>query len=257
MKKYVRVLINICFFGSIVCISLIIATLSLTKKINNDAIQYDKGITASVVKQQVPILSFSTGIVKKMHVRIGQKVKKNDLLLELENPLLEGKIQALQSHKDNLSAQTEADVAKEEMKTFEIYSPINGVVTDMYVSVGAPVQSLTKLLNLYSDDNIELLANLSDSEYQAIQQLPEIKAYSKRLNQEFIIQPDILQPNETVNQLDKKQIGLFFSFKDKEGAQSLLENEDVSLQLQQTNTHIEKPIDYIVNFWNRVFGKKK
>src|SRR5947209_2978318 len=96
-----RLLINTIFFGMVVLVALVIATISLTKKINDNNIQYDGGIKAVVIKQSVPVLAFSEGIVKEIYVRVGQQVNKGDILIDLENPVLQGKITALSSHPDN------------------------------------------------------------------------------------------------------------------------------------------------------------
>src|SRR6266568_3340011 len=142
MKKIVVTVLNIIFFSLMILIAVGITSVSLVKKINDSKVA-SSGIKATVVKQTIPILAYSEGVIKKIHVRVGERVKKNELLVEIENPLLEGKIKALESHPDNISAQTEADVAKEQMKGFMIYSPVDGVVTSIVTTEGAPVQALT------------------------------------------------------------------------------------------------------------------
>lgn len=249
MKKLFSFLLNISFFLIVILLAVIIATSSLVKKINDSKIASDHTIKATVIKQTIPILAYSQGIVKKIHIRVGEKVRKNELLIEMNNPLLVGKIKALESHPDNISAQTEADVAKEEMKGFRIYSPVDGVVTNIVITEGSPVETLTKMMELYSNDRIQLLVYLTNEQYVAIQQLHELQAYSDRLNQNFIIEPDILQPSETANNLNEKQIGLFFTFKDSSEAESLLNNEDLQLQLTQSQNITKKPIDYLISFW--------
>src|SRR5260370_33898612 len=104
MKKFIGVGLNIIFFTIVVLLAFVIATISLTKKVNDARAQYDQGLKGTVIKQEIPILSLSSGVVKKINVRAGQEVKKNDLLVELDNPVLSGKIQALQFYKDNVSA---------------------------------------------------------------------------------------------------------------------------------------------------------
>lgn len=257
MKKHINIIINLTFFTAVVLVACIIATLGLAKKINQNHLQYNQGLTGTVIKQSIPILALSRGIIKKIYVRPGEEVKKNELLVELDNPLLAGKIEALQTYQDNVSAQTEAKVAEEEMKGWKIYSPVNGVVTDLFITEGSPVEDLAKVLNIYSNENILLLANLDNDQYAAVQQLHETSAYSKRLNQNFTIQPDILQPDEKVDNLNEKKIGLYFTFKDKSEAQSLLNNEDLDLNIGQSTNNILKPTDYIVNFWNQIFKSLK
>lgn len=257
MKKSAGFFLNVIFFTVIVVIAFTVATIALTKKVNEYKTQYNNNITGTVVKQEIPILAFSEGVVKKIHVKVGQQVKKNDLLIELDNPLLVGKIEALQKYPDNVSAQTEAQVALQELQGLKVYAPVDGVVEEIDVSEGSPVTNLGKLMMLYSNDNIELLANLTNDQYAAIQQMPQTQAYSQRLNQNFSLQPDILRPDEEVNNFDEKTIGVYFTFKDKNEAQSLLNNEDLDLHVATEQNQIEKPIDFFVNFWNSILSKSK
>ncbi|HZE87504.1 MAG TPA: biotin/lipoyl-binding protein [Methylomirabilota bacterium] len=256
MHKSLRVITNILFLFTVIIVACIIATMALVKKIDKDNTQYNNGLEGTVIKQSVPILALSSGVVKKIYVRPGDTVRKNDLLVELDNPVLAGKIQALQNYPNNVSAQTEAKVAQEEVKGWKLYAPTDGVVTDIFVNEGSPVQELMKIINLYSNDNILLLANLSNDQYASVQQLHQTSAYSQRLNQNFAIDPDILQPDEKVNNFNEKKIGLYFRFKDEQEAQSLLNNEDLDLHINEQSTQITKPIDYVVRFWNSLFNKQ-
>lgn len=255
MNKALHIFINVLFITTVVVVAVIISTVALTKKIEKDREQYSNDLKGTIIKQEVPILASSRGVVKKIHVRVGQEVKKNDLLVEMENPVLAGKIKALEEYKDNLSAQTEARVAQEEMKGLKLYAPTNGVVTELTVAEGSPVDALGKIITMYSNDNILVLADLNDDQYSIIQQSGETNAYSKRLNQNFTIQPDILQPDQKLDKYNEKKIGLYFRFKDKQESQSLLHNEDVELNINGPSTEVQKPIDYIVNFW-KSFTKK-
>jgi multidrug resistance efflux pump len=258
MKKSLHIFVNIIFFATVITVACAIAMLALVKKIDQERIQYNDGLTGTVVKQSVPVLALSQGIVKKVYIRPGEEVKKDQLLVELDNPVLAGKIQALQNYPDNVSAQTEATVAEEEKKGWKMYAPVDGVVTDVLVTEGAPVQELTKVVNIYSNDNILLLAYLSNDQYAALQQLHTTKAYSQRLNQDFTIEPDILQPDEKTDNYNEKKIGLYFTFKDNQEAQSLLNDEDLDLNLTPSSSQpVFKPIDYIVNFWNFITKQHK
>lgn len=257
MKKFANIILNVTFFSAVTVIAFAVATIALTKKVNEYKVQYNNSIQGTVIKQSIPLLSFSQGIVKKLYVRPGQSVKKNDLLVELDNPVLVGKIEALQKYPDNVSAQTEAQVAMEELKGLKIYAPVNGVVKEIEVSEGSPLENLAKIMILYSNDNIELLANLTNDQYLAIQHMREAQAYSPRLNQNFSLEPDILQPDEQLNNTDRKTIGLYFTFKDKNEAASLLDNEDLQLQLTDQQSTIHKPIDFFVNFWDSILSKGK
>lgn len=255
MKKFSNLSLNLLFFGVIILITFVITTISLTKKINESRKNLERGLKGTVIKQEVPILSLSQGIVIKSYFRVGQDVKKNDLLVEIDNPLLRGKIEALEKYPDNVSAQTEAKVAKEELKGMKIYSPVNGVVTDVKITEGSPVEALEKVITIYSNDNIRLLADLNDDQYQILQRMGEINAYSARLNQNFTLKPDILRPDKKLSEYNEKKIGLYFVFTDPEEAKSLLENEDLEIGLKNNQESNIKPFEIFVKFWNKFIFK--
>lgn len=252
MKKTLSYFVNTIYFSLIILITFTIATVALTNKVNDARKLYQQGIIGTVTKKEIPILSFSGGVVKTVNVRVGQEIKKNDLLIAIDNPVLSGKVQALQKHPDNISAQTEAEVAQEELKGLNIYSSVNGIVTEVTVSEGSPIEQLAKVLSVYSNDNVSLLAYLNDDEFQKVQQTQEATAYSTRLNQNFTIVPDVLNPEEKVNNANEKKIGLFFKFKNKNDGISLLNNEDLEIKLSKANEQTVKPIDFFVNFWNSI-----
>ncbi len=244
-------LLNGIFFTTVIMIAISVATIALTRKVNQYRTQSSRGIKATVIKKEVPILSYSRGVVKKINARVGLEVKKNAVLAELDNPSLRSKVDVLGAYEDNVSAQTEAKVAKEELKNLIITAPVDGVIADVAASEGSPVETLTKFMTIYSNNNVRLLAQLTVDQYQIIQKLPEVKAYSPRLNQNFTLKPYILSPDEkTPIQFEEKKIGLYFKLANESDASSLLQNEDLDLQLETAGEKIIKPVDYFVNFWN-------
>ncbi len=257
MRNIFTLILNIVFFSFVVLSAFAVSTIALTKKVNEYRAQITKGITATVIKQELPVVSFSSGFIKKLYVKEGKEVKKNDLLVEIDNPVLKGKIQALQNYPDNVSAQTEARVAQEEMKGLSIYAPVDGFVSGVTITEGSPVENFSKLMTIYSNENVEVLADLTDDQYLTAQQMHEIKVYSKRLNQDFVVVPDVLRPDTKKGEFQTKQIGLYFVFKDSIAAKSLLNNEDIQLELNTQSDTTRKPIDIFVDFWNSLLLDKK
>lgn len=245
------VFLNLMFFTAVIAIAISVATIALTRKVNQYRSQFRQGIKATVIKKEVPILSYSRGIVKKINARVGQEVKHNAVLAELDNPALRSKVDVLGEYEDNVSAQTEVKVAQEELKNMTVTAPVNGVIADIVATEGSPVEALNKFMTMYSNTNVRLLAQLTVDQYQIIQKLPEVKAYSPRLNQNFTLKPYILSPDEkTPLQYEEKKIGLYFKLANEADASSLLQNEDLDLQLETPGEKIIKPVDYFVNFWN-------
>ncbi len=257
MKKFAGVLLNSIFFITVIILAFAVATIALTKKVNEYSHKYNQSIKGTIIKQVIPVLSSGKGIVKEMRVKTGQKVKKDDLLIELDNPVLERKIEVLKEFTNNESAQTEAKVAEEELGNLKIIAPTDGIIGDIAVTQGMSVDSLSRILTFYSNENIRLLAQLDISEYQTIKRLHQVGAYSERLNQSFYIVPDILSPEVMTpeTKIEDKKIGLFFNFQNRTDAVSLLNNEDLTLQLNTPSEKVNKPIDYFVNFWNQLLAK--
>ncbi|GEM_PF-1564804 len=258
MKNFTAYFLNLIFFAIVIALAISVATISLTKKVNEYRNQNSKGIKATVIKDVVPVLSFASGVVKKLYVREGEEVKKGDMLVEMDNPVLKGKIDALNHYQDNISAQTESRVAQEELKHLKIVAPFNGVVGRIQITEGSPVENLSNVMIIYSNDNIRISADLSINQYQAVQKMHELKAYNERLNQNITIQPDILRPEEknpTAN--EEKKISMYFKIKNNSDANSLLQNEDMGLDLHSTDEKISKPIDLFVDFWNGLLARDK
>ncbi len=260
MKKFASLFLNFIFFSIVILLAFVIATIALTKKVNEYAHRYNQSIKGTVIKETIPVLSSGSGIVKKIYVQTGQVVKKDDMLIELDNQVLQNKIDVLKQYTDNVSAQTEAQIAEQELGNLKITAPTDGMIGDITVTEGTPVEITNKLLTLYSNKNIRLLAGLTVDEYQAIKNMQQIQAYDERLNQSFYIIPDILNPNENTatdvsTSITEKKIGLFFKFQDPNDALSLLNDEDLTLELNTQNQKINKPIDYFVNFWNQLLSK--
>jgi len=230
-----------------------ISTIGLTVKANQQKQKTQADMVVTVYKKEIPILSSTKGIIKKIHIRPGQEVRRGDTLVEIDNPLLKGKIDALQNYPDNLSAQTEAEVAKIELNYLTVTSPVDGVVSEIDVVDGAPVQDLGLLMTMYSNEDITLATDVYTDQYLQIKQYAQISAYDARLDQTFILTPSVLKPEISTPEItDKKKIGLYFNLANKGDSASLLQNEDLELKLPQDEKKSQKPVDHIINFWNSI-----
>jgi multidrug resistance efflux pump len=254
MKHIANKLINAAIFLVVILLAVGIATFALTKKVNEYSNQYSRGIQGSVMKREVPLVATSRGSVQKVYVSIGDSVKKEEPLVELENAVLGAKIKELEKNPDNVSAQTEAGVAKEELKGLTVYAPVDGVIKDISIVEGSPVDQITKVGTLYSNDDVKISTQLSLDEYVRIRNQHAIMAYCPRLNQMFGIQLDTLKPEEKNSEQGKK-LGVYFTFQNKQAALSVLQNEDLEIRLEDTRKKIEKPVDVFINFWNGLLSK--
>lgn len=256
MQKIINASLNGIFFTAIVLIAVTVATIALTKRVNENNAQYSNNITGTVVKQTIPVLTFTKGIVQEINVKTGQEVKKGDILVRLDNPVIRSKKTILEKYTDNVSAQAEAKVADEELKNLIIVSPVNGMIGDIEVAEASTVDDFSKLLTIHSNENIRFLVKLTAEQYQMVKNSKEIKAYSKRLNQNFSITIEMLEPDQkaTLN-FEEKKIGVFFRLTDQYAASALLNNEDLEINFDNNKEKVKKPIDYFVEFWNSLLSR--
>lgn len=257
MKKILIVIMNFLFYSIVILIAIIISSIALTKKVDDYRLQNQQGISGTVVKQQIPVLAFEPGVIEKLDVTTGDKVTKGDVIVLMDNPDLLTQVNTLEQFKNNSSAQTEAQVGEQQLNNLTIKAPVDGIIGPIEVAQGTPIQSLTKLLTIYSNIDIKLLVYLDESEYAALQQIRGIRAYSPRLNQSFNITPDVLSPHEEkLSPTTSKKIGLYFKFDNPIEAQSLLDNEDLQLDLTNKLVVSYEPLILFVNFWNHFLSPR-
>lgn len=254
MKKVFIFFINTLYFTIVIALAFSISTIALTRKINQSKI-YTNNLQGAVVKEKVVILTLTRGIVDSVSVKNGQTVKKGDILVKLSNPILENNYQILQQQQNNQSAQTEASIVKINLENLTIKSPVDGVVGELYTSEGSSLSEFTKVMLIYSSSDIRLQADLTTEQYQKIQKLSQVNAYSPRLNQNFTLIPGLLRADEKIPKgIGEKKIGLYFSFKNNEQAAALLNNEDLQITLEE-NSIANKPVAIFTDFWNGLLAK--
>lgn len=256
MRNLLTFTLNLFFIIFVIVIAVGVSTLALAKKVDDYNNQYDQSLSGSVVKHALPVMSFTKGIVNQIKTQTGTEVKANDVLVVLINPSLQSELSALKQFPTNESAVTQSKVDEQLVKSLTITAPADGIVGDIAASEGSTVDEFTKLLTIYSNKNIQFLANLTVDQYQAVRHASKVEVYSRRLNQSFVVIPSILNPDEKMPlSFDQKKIGLYFTFQNQQDAASLLNNEDLSIILSNTqSTSVNKPIDFIVNFWNKILG---
>jgi len=246
--------------GIVFVFSLSVTTIAMTIKYNQFTRQYLNGITATVIKDAIPLTSFTEGVVKKVSVSVGDEVKKEQTLVEIDNPAIRGKITTLLSFKDNVSALTEAQLAKQSLRYFTITPPIDGVIGDIHVTEGMPVADSAIIVTVYASSNIRLLSALTLDQYFLAQRMNQITAYSPRLDQNFLVRPRTFNPsqssfpkNENQSTGEGKKIGLYLTFINPKDGTELLNNEDLVLRLRPLDK-VDRPIAKIAHFWNVLLG---
>lgn len=255
MKKIFVFFVNSIYFLIVIALAFSIATIALTRKVNESK-AYINNLHGSVVKEKVVVLTLTRGIIKTMHVKNGETIKKGDILVNMSNPVLENNYKIFQEQTDNKSAQTEASIAKVSLENLTIKSPVDGVVGEVYAAEGSSVGEFEKVLLIYSSTGIQLETKLTTAQYEKIQQLAQINAYSSRLNKNFVLVPGLLKAHEeTPKGITEKKIGLYFTFKNNKQAEALLNNEDLQINLEDSDK-TQKPIDIFSDFWNGLLEKR-
>jgi multidrug efflux pump subunit AcrA (membrane-fusion protein) len=254
MKKFLSFFINTLYFLFVIALALAISTIALTKKVNQSK-AYVNNLKGSVVKEKVVVLTLTRGIIDTLYVKNGQIVKKGDIIVKMSNPVLESNYKVYQQRTNNESAQTQANIAKVSLENLTIKAPVDGVVGELYAAEGSSVDEFSKIIILYSSDDIRLQADLTAEQYQRIQKLAKVTAYNTRLNQSFVLKPGLLKAEEkSPTGASEKKIGLYFTFENDDQAAALVNNEDLTINLED-DTHTRKPVDLFIDFWNGLLAR--
>jgi hypothetical protein len=254
IEKVMHFIINSAFFVVIVIVVGIIATINLTTKINTYEKQSVEGVTGTVKKEQIPVMSYTGGFIQSIEVRTGQLVKKGDLIAKIDNPTLRGKVTTLRQYPSNVSAQTEANVAEIQLSFSDISAPTDGIVGEILVKEQSPVEEYTTITSIYTYAHTRILSYVTPEQLKLALSQKNVSGFSTRLNQEIVLVPDILDPVEssTNESNNEKKIGLYFLLSDAGNSASLLDNEDLNITLSPRINTSKKPVDYIVSFWNNI-----
>jgi multidrug efflux pump subunit AcrA (membrane-fusion protein) len=260
MNKILVGLLNIVFFGLAVLAAFIIADYALVKKIDDYHADTNNSIRTTVVKQEIPVVAATRGIITKLPVKEGQTVRKGDTLLEVDNTAIRTKIESLEAQSDSESAQTELELAKQELTRGKITAASDGVVGNIGVAVGSPVDNQTKVMVLYSHDNIRAVAAMDPKQYQEVSKKKQLLVSSERLNRDFIVKPETLRPEEKVvrsqNGRAEKKVEFYLSFADSADAAELLDNEGVTMQLHTQKGSMTDVSDIFSEYWGSLFAKQ-
>lgn len=105
--------------------------------------------------KSMQVLSGSTGTVVKLLVKEGTKVKKGDIIAELENVDLAANAQSSAISVQNLNQQLQ--YSKDKLEDYAISSTIDGTITAQNIKVGDWVSAGTLISTVSNMDNFEFL----------------------------------------------------------------------------------------------------
>lgn len=248
-KSVVSILFDILGVIILLLLSLGIGSYSLARKVYIEGQQYKQVVKGVVSKENVTLVSKTRGVITSVNFKTGDLVSKGDLLITIDNPLLKQTIDAYEKFPDNLSAKTQAEVARKELEYQNIYSDINGVVGKVFVTESQSIQDLSQVMEIYSNDEVEIISQIEPKNYLALSTKNEIVAFSERLNQEILITPIQVLPEVEVDNESRKIIQIF-KLVDQIQNKDLLEQEEIEISLATSADVPRRPVDYLVEFWS-------
>lgn len=202
-----------------------------TKKLEYTEIEKNLDLTADLVAyKSIDYAPASPGRIDKINVEIGSRVKKGDILVEIDKTQLNQAYTQLQSAKDNYTRldtlyklgsvseqqyeqiKTQYDLAQQNVRFLSenttLRSPIDGVVTGKYYEAGemysgAPNTAAGKaaVVSLMQINPIKAIVNVSESYFAQVKEGMTATVTSDVLNESF--QGTIFRIHPTINNTSK------------------------------------------------------
>ena len=175
-KKYRRIFIisTIAFLIFIVCLGFFIKSRTAVKKSETITAQVTRGTVSNVIEgtgtveaiSQYEISSLAKGDVIADYFEEGDYVEKDQLLYEIDSASLDKSIKKQQTSIER--ARMNYDEANESVSNLNVKPGINGVVTNLYVSVGDNVQSGTKVAEVIDRSTLLLTVPFGEDDAKNI-----------------------------------------------------------------------------------------
>jgi multidrug resistance efflux pump len=246
-------LVNLIFLLCLGAITVMIGTIALGKKIEALRNQQNSGLVAAVVKPKIELLPISTATVDNVMVSPGAHVATGQVLVTLTNASLTARIAALSKFPNISSAVTKLAAAQAQLKALTVRAPNNGVVGPIYIAPGSSVDQSTPILDMYTDHDVRLYAQLTLTDYQHLRSIHGLVAYSARLHRSFPVQLGSLNPTEDANPGDSQpRLGMYLQLTDPTVAPTLLNNEALQLRPATPPSAAVGPLDVLSDFWKQV-----
>src|SRR6185437_9230413 len=191
MQTIFRYTINTLY---VLVILFVVVSLSFSAIVKKEelATQYDTTvISGQVVKQEIPVLADNSGSLHSVKITVGEHVTIGDALFEVTPSAT------------TPDTNTSVDV---------IVAQTTGVVEKIIARPGTNISIDTPLAVILSDDNMKLAVSVSDSEYHQLTSQKRIYFYSQRLDQSFEVTPNILNPVEQGDDINKRTITAIYTF---------------------------------------------
>ncbi len=261
--SFKEIIWNGIIFSFVFIVALGVATQSLARKVNSFQ-TLDNSILFHVDKQDIDIItSVANSRIKEIKVSPGEHVHKGDLLVQLDMFDYKQKIKSLEGiASNNLSAKAELNTLLSQKEYYNIYSPQDGIVSNITVAAGSYVPNGSKVMTLFSDYDAKLIAYVTPKQYEEIQSKEKLSVYSKRLEQAFKVKLNgigkITTDYQMIENNGKKipRYELIFQFVNPDDGAVFIEQEALQFTQVYGNNDIKKPQDRVARLWNAlIIGK--
>lgn len=180
--------------------------------------------------ENIAILAKSAGLIKRVHVKIGQQVKKDQLLAEIENDIVRTQItdlktslslatdvynkqkalwdqkigteiQYLQAKNNKESLEAKLATLNENLDMYLIKSPINGTLDNLPVKMGQMVAPGTLCAQVVNFGSLKIKADISESYSSNVKQGNQVEIYFPDINK--TIRSQVSYSSQSINPMTR------------------------------------------------------
>ena len=242
--------LNIFYFTAVFLIALALSTQALARRVNTYE-STKKPLLFSVEKERVILSNSVTGRVDTVAVVTGQHVRKGDLLVQLADDSIEGRIQSLESvAEENLSAKTELALLRAKLSDYQILAPRDGVIYQIQAAEGSYLTMNSPVLILFADSNVKITGTVNQEQYAEIQTSKDMDVYSPRFEQIYKISFEgVGRVQSSIGSEERYEVK--FHFSDPNEGAAFIDGE--GLEVMSKNNGDEeavRPSVRVKNLWN-------
>lgn len=253
--KITTSLLNIFYFCLVFLFALALTTLSLARRINSFE-STQQPLLVNIDKEDIIITNTISGKIEEVFVNEGDHVNQGDLLVRMEDPNAQARIESLEAFSDNLSARTEANLLRAQVSQSEIRAPRDGVVYKILVGEGANLNLNTSVITLFADDNLRLTGVVNPDQYAEIQKNRSLSAYSPRLEQVYDLEVEGVGRVHPATDHEASKYELILRFAREDEGAVFLEGESLEITSLRNNEEIASPSYIVARFWNQLVTGK-
>lgn len=245
-------ILNGLYFTFIFVVALVVSTQALARRVNTyEATK--KPLFFSVEKERVILSNSVTGRVDLVAVVTGQHVRKGDLLVQISDDSMEGRMRSLKELADeNLSAKTELTLLESKLPDYRILAPRDGIVYQIQVAEGSYLNMNSPVLILFADSNVKIVGAVNQSQYAEIQTNKDMDVYSPRFEQVYRISFEGVGRVQSSNGSEERY-EIKFHFSDPNEGAAFIDGEGLEVIAKNSgDEEAVRPSTRVKNLWNKL-----